>query len=729
MIENVQTIKAHDPDSRYEGEPEENESRPENPLDSEESNRTHKRCLEWYQQERERQAENRYQMALDEDYYDHLQTWSEEELQELRARGQAPLVFNLIKPTIDWIIGTEKRTRFDWKVHPREEDDNDGAVLKTKLLKYLSDVNRTPFEISRAFAEQVKAGLGWMEDTITPDFEEEMLYSRAESWRNVLHDSTSRAIDYGDARYQFRWRWLDTDIAKAFWPERAAQIDSASVSQDLFGPENDDDMWYLGQHFTRLGTDGSPIGLRTYVSDANLINRRVRVKLIECWFKMPKVCEVCTGHDQLEGQVFSADNPNMAAALRAGQIDVIRKVKMRTHVAVFTEGDMIAVGMSPFRHNKFPLTPLWCYRRARDGMPYGAIRGLRDPQDDYNKRSSKALFMLSTNRVIADKGAVDDFNKLVEEAARPDMAIEKVAGKEIRIENNAQLAEGHIMLMERDGVHIQRSSGATSENLGISKNATSGKAILALQEQGSVITAEIFDNTLLAHQLMGEKRLSNIEQFYTAPKVFRITGGNKDEFIKINQYDPHTEEWLNDITKSKADYIVGEQDFRQTLRMAMFETLSEMVAKQPPEVGLQLIDIVVGLMDLPDKDKVLKRLRKISGNFDEDDIKTPEDKKAIEGKRRADEKQGAIQEALVIKQLEKLTADVERMRAQTKAANVGATASAASAAETLAQHPLLMRIAQAILQEAQPLDEQTAPSPAPMEPGLPAEPGMTGGMT
>ena len=33
--------------------------------------------------------------------------------QALIEPGQAPLVFNEVKPTIDWIIGTERRTRVD----------------------------------------------------------------------------------------------------------------------------------------------------------------------------------------------------------------------------------------------------------------------------------------------------------------------------------------------------------------------------------------------------------------------------------------------------------------------------------------------------------------------------------------------------------------------------------------------------------------------------------------
>ena len=32
-------------------------------------------------------------------------------------------MFNEVKPTIDWIIGTERRTRVDYKILPREKDD------------------------------------------------------------------------------------------------------------------------------------------------------------------------------------------------------------------------------------------------------------------------------------------------------------------------------------------------------------------------------------------------------------------------------------------------------------------------------------------------------------------------------------------------------------------------------------------------------------------------------
>jgi hypothetical protein len=58
------------------------------PMDNEASMAKHRRLMEWFEQERERQLENRREMALDHDFYDGLQ-WSWEDAQVLIERGQA----------------------------------------------------------------------------------------------------------------------------------------------------------------------------------------------------------------------------------------------------------------------------------------------------------------------------------------------------------------------------------------------------------------------------------------------------------------------------------------------------------------------------------------------------------------------------------------------------------------------------------------------------------------
>ena len=79
----------------------------DNKLDSQESTNLLNKLKTWYAREMEVQAPNRYQMMLDCDYYDSMQ-WSQEEAEVLMARKQAPMVFNEIKNTVDWMIGTER---------------------------------------------------------------------------------------------------------------------------------------------------------------------------------------------------------------------------------------------------------------------------------------------------------------------------------------------------------------------------------------------------------------------------------------------------------------------------------------------------------------------------------------------------------------------------------------------------------------------------------------------
>ena len=85
---------------------------PAHNLDGDEARAELNKLLSWFYAERDRQAENRLQMAIDADFYDNIQ-WRDEDAAILRERGQMPLVYNEIAPMLDWVIGTERRTRVD----------------------------------------------------------------------------------------------------------------------------------------------------------------------------------------------------------------------------------------------------------------------------------------------------------------------------------------------------------------------------------------------------------------------------------------------------------------------------------------------------------------------------------------------------------------------------------------------------------------------------------------
>jgi hypothetical protein len=198
-------------------------------LDSPAMQELHSQMLACYSNELDRQAENRAEMAEDDDFYDNIQ-WSEADAAQLEDRGQVPLVYNVISTSIDWITGSQKRSRTDFKVLPRKKQHAKPASQKTALMKYLSDVNREHFHISRAFEDAIKVGIGWIEDGYDGDGEDEPLYTRYESWRNVLHDTAATNLDVEDGRYIFRSKWVDLDVAIALFPDRAEILTSSSSS-------------------------------------------------------------------------------------------------------------------------------------------------------------------------------------------------------------------------------------------------------------------------------------------------------------------------------------------------------------------------------------------------------------------------------------------------------------------------------------------------------------------
>lgn len=666
-LENYQHKPAYEPEMQPDSD-EIDVVTSEHPLDSPDSVSRLIRLEDWWYQARQALAPARYEMALDRDFYDGLQ-WSEEDKLVLAQRGQAPTTFNKIKPSLDWIIGTEKRTRIDYKVLPRTDDDVEGADIKTKLLKYLSDVNKTAFARSHAFSDSIISGVGWLEDGIRNDPTEEMLYSRYEDWKNIWWDHLAVQQDLSDARYLFRSKWVDLDIATAMFPDRAGRLSAAAKSFNAIHDTDDDEFFWLQGTMTR---DGKAITSPGYADDAfNVDNRRDRVRLIEAWYRIPSQVQVMRGHPALEGAIFREADPYMAQLVEGGHVSLFGALKMVVRCAVFIGGVSQTTGCllqdmdSPYIHNRFPFTPTWCYRRGRDRMPYGVVRNLRDPQEDLNKRRSKSLYILSSKGLIADEDAFEDWDEAIEEYQRPDMVLKKKKGAEVEIVGDNALAEEHVMLAQEDARHIQDVAGVTDENMGRETNAVSGRAIQARQTQGSLTTAEPFDNLRFASQLSGEKQLSLVEQFYDQEKIIRLTGPRgQAEFFAVNQMmmDEYGQpKVMNDITATKADFIISDQDFRESVRIALFEAFMNLCAQLPPEISVQLLDEVVDLSDLPGKDSLVKRIRQINGQQDPDE---PEDSPEAMARQQAEAEQQQIAQAAMMTQLAEQEAKVKKLLAE-----------------------------------------------------------------
>jgi hypothetical protein len=168
-------------------------------------------------------------------------------------------------------------------------------------------------------------------------------------------------------------------VAIAYFPDKAQELRASCV-----GRNNDHYMeFWNGKPIEEMETPLAMPGKYTmYDSDAWARNERDRVLLIECW------------HYEYTRET------------RGGATSMDRVLK-KMHCTMMTERHELLHVASPYKHNKFPFVPYWCYRRKKDNAPYGPVRPVRGPQDSFNKRMSKALFVLSTNQVIVEEDAID----------------------------------------------------------------------------------------------------------------------------------------------------------------------------------------------------------------------------------------------------------------------------------------------------------------------------------
>lgn len=645
---------------------------------------THRRLIESLDDEVERQAEERYQMAIDEDYNDHRH-WRQEDAQVLIERGQMPLVFNQGRQSIEWLSGTEKRARKDYKVLPREPGDEASAEVKTHLLKYTDDANKTQWHRSFAFKRAAVSGLWYLEEGVNANPEEEIIYSGNEDWKNVIRDSRGRDLLQRDHRYLFRKKRLDLDYATHLLQNAAGSrvhlLRQQAQSRDIEDGSDPHGRWYLGERLTNASEVDSPVGRVTSHAERNAYmqssgyfdtGRRLSVDIIECYYRVSEAVKVFLG-GPFDGKIFNELDPRHQQLMRTPGTALRDAVRMRMRIMICTADHWLWDGPSPFSHGQFPLIPVIAYQRARDGQIYGMWRGMRDLSDDTNKRRAKALWAVSANRVIVNKNDIADFeqdlDKIREEAARPDgVLVEEVNGSIRPLANSAEV-QGNLMLAEQNTNAIREMGGVTAENLGLTTAAQSGKAILAKQDQGSLTTSDLFDNYALSIQRAGQQRLSNIEQFWTHAKAIRIIGKGKPfDWVKINEFDPETGEFKNDVTQRQADFEVDTQDYRASMRQAGLESMFALlgqIATYAPQVVMSVLDLVVEGADLPNKGEWVARIRKLNGQRDPSRAPTPEELQADAQAQQDQAKQQALQDMLI-------EAEVEVKRSTANKNNTGA---------------------------------------------------------
>lgn len=466
-------------------------------------------------------------------YYDGDQL-APEVVSKLKERGQPLTMHNLIAPTIDGVLGMEAKTRTDLMViadDPSEEMEQMAEAVNAEYSDAcrLSNLNKAR---SDAYAEQIKAGLSWVEVRRNSDpFGNK--YKAGTVHRNeVFWDWFSREADLSDCRWLMRKRWLDVDEVKGSFPGHADVIDysvrewKGFVETDL--AEGDESNLINGyEEYNSYSRDQAEW----------ITSNRKRVMLQVIYYRTHQQMPVM---ELSNGRVIEYDKNNVmhAVALATGRVSVTMARVSRIREAWFVGPHFITDRPCSAPQGMFPLIPFWGYRKDKTGAPYGLACRAIPAQDEVNFRRIKLTWLLQAKRVIKDADATNMTDKqLAEELERPDGVVnlnpdrknKKTIAEALTVQQDFQVAQQQFTVMQESMKLIQDGMGVYSAFLGQDSSASSGIAISNLVEQGATTLAEINDNYQFACQQVGQLLLSYLLEDLSRRRNYKVVINRDDK--------------------------------------------------------------------------------------------------------------------------------------------------------------------------------------------------------
>lgn len=409
----------------------------------------------------------------DRDYYDGKQ-WTDDEARTLEKRKQPIVTYNRIQRKIDFLSGLEKQQRKDPKAFPRTPKDQDAADAATDAIRYVCDDTNWDDKRSAAWDDLLIEGTCAVmvgHKSAKGGNDPAIVHI---PWDRFFADPKSSKADFSDARYMGIVTWYDYDDAKAKgWPE---EMLSSTLTRDRDTETYDDKpkekMW----------------------ADA----RRKRVRVVEMYHKDRGTWTRC---------VFTA--------------------------AGYLEPKKASPYLDEDGKPENPIKAMSLYV-DRENNRYGAVRVLISPQDEINKRRSKALHLLTMRQFRISQSAAVDKEEVKRELASPDGGI-TAEKDDFEVLPHDDMAAGNLNLLIEAKNEIDL-LGANAALAGKNENDMSGRAILAQQQGGMVEVARMFDRLRSLSIEVYRSVWNRIRQLWPNERWIRVTDDESNlRFVGLNQ--------------------------------------------------------------------------------------------------------------------------------------------------------------------------------------------------
>lgn len=570
------------------------------------------------------------------DYYIGNQ-WTADEIDILRQRGQPVIVSNRIFPKINSLIGYEKSRRTDPKAYPRTPKHTQDAEGATDALRFVMDVNN--FDETRSDAAEYVMIEGCAACTVTVaecyDGELDVVVTMVD-WDRFYRDPHSRRRDFSDAKFLGVVLWMDEDDALEQFGLDNEGRPIPEVEEILTGTYDVNDGGYVGDTY-----EDRP---KLTWGDRN----RKRIRVLQHRFRY-------------RGQWWTAILCG-GGFLRAPQVSPYLDEYGKPACDIFAVSAFV----------------------DRENNRQGIVRHMLSPQDEINKRRSKALHRLTMRQVIAEQGAVADVAHAKRELARPDGWVEKTPGMELEVKDGMADMQGELQLL---GFALQEIDViGPSPSLEGDQRAPSGRAQELAQGASLQEQAVIFDALKHWSWRVYKAAWCRVRQFWTEEKWIRVTdneqnikwvGFNRpvtvqmevEQLMANGQPVPPQLQLLmglnpdmvlridNPVAQMDVDIIVEDGPDTVTVQAEQFVQLVELAKNSPP--GTIPIEMIIEASNLRNKDRILEHLK--TGNV------PPQLQQQLQAlQKQVGELQARLQKAESDNAADAYNAQTKRMEAGTK---------------------------------------------------------------
>ncbi|WP_288878069.1 portal protein [uncultured Citrobacter sp.] len=617
----------------------------------------------------------------------------------LEERGQPVECQNLIAPAIDSVLGTEAKTRSDLRVEANYENDDMEKLAEALNAEFYTVCQEMRIDRVRsdAYAGQIKAGLSWVEVRRNPDVTGPRYIAEQINRNEVDWDWLSKKPDLRDARWVRRRRWIDLDEAVMLFPQRAETLKNAVGTWDTF-----DDIERI---------DGDDVDLRSGWEERQTWSRneaeylstsRDRIMLYVIYYRVYERIPMLA---LPTGKMVEYDKNNIAHAVAVASGRVKVEMRLVSFIRESWWAGPYHLGDRPCDapQGMFPLVPFWGFRKDQSGIPYGLVSRMISAQNSYNFRHLKVTWLLQASQVIMDSDATNMTAEQVrKEANRPDGVFvlnadrknKAKAADALQINRDSSVSAQQMQVMEYDRQNIQDCAGIYSSYMGQdTSGVVSGIAVSNLVEQSSTTLAEINDNYTMACNALGELVLNYLLEDLKQKTSYTIVVNRKDKrrrkVVTINT--PGDDGKItNDISRLDARIVLAPIDSTPAYRAQLADRLIGIIQKLPPQAQSAVIDLVLELVEIPNKDEFIDRVSRALGTQDPQYM-TDEEKQASQQQAKLNEFAQALQFKQQIAEIQNKDADTASKQASANKSQASADGQKYSDGLTMAQTGQIMQ--------------------------------------